>query len=59
MANRMQSMKASEGLKWRDVARGLGKNRRLWGKRLKQMLCPVEAASGSQEQPASALPAAG
>jgi hypothetical protein len=59
MASRMQSMKASEGLKWRDVARGLGKNRRLWGERLKQLLCPVEATSGSQEQPALALPTAG
>lgn len=59
MANRMQSMKASEGLQWRDVARGLGKNRKLWGDRLRQFIAQVEAASCSSEQPAPALSPAG
>lgn len=59
MANRMQSMKASAGLQWRDVAWGLGKTRRLWGSRLRRLRCPVEAASGSHERPAPALPAVG
>lgn len=55
MPNRMQSMKAADGLRWRDVARGLGRNRRLWGARLKILLSQVEAASRSKEQPAPAM----
>lgn len=54
MPNRMQSMKVADGLQWKDVARGLGKNRKLWGARLKNLLTQVEAASRSEEQPALA-----
>lgn len=50
---RMQSMKALAGVQWKDVARGLGKNRRLWGAKLHEwFLCQVEAAS----QPAQGEP---
>lgn len=39
-ATRMQSMKALAGVQWKDVARGLGKNRQLWGAKLhKWFLC--------------------
>ena len=39
-------MKALAGVQWKDVARGLGKNRRLWGEKLHEwFLCQVEAAS--------------
>lgn len=52
-ATRMQSMKALAGVQWKDVARGLGKNRRLWGAKLHEwFLCQVEAAS----QPAQGEP---
>ncbi|MET0964697.1 MAG: hypothetical protein ABWY05_18050 [Noviherbaspirillum sp.] len=45
-ATRMQGMKALAGAQWKDVARGLGKNRRLWGAKLHEwFLCQVEAAS--------------
>jgi hypothetical protein len=58
-ATPMQSMTALAGAQWRDVARGLGKNRKLWGKKFHSwFLCQVEAASRSKEQPALAsLPA--
>jgi len=52
-ATRMQSMKALAGAQWKDVARGLGKNRRLWGAKLHEwFLCQVEAIS----QPAQGEP---
>jgi hypothetical protein len=43
---RMQSMKALAGVQWKDVARGLGKNRKEWGAKLHKWLhSQVEAAS--------------
>ena len=54
---RMQSMKALAGVQWEDVARGLGKNRQLWGAQLhKWFLCQVEAASQpAQGEPSMAM----
>lgn len=54
---RMLSMKALAGVQWRDVARGLGKNRVQWGTKFRQwFLYQVEAASPSgQDEPAQAL----
>jgi IS605 OrfB family transposase len=43
---RMQSMKALAGVQWKDVSRGLGKNRKEWGAKLQEwFLCQVETAS--------------
>lgn len=59
-ATPMQSMKALAGAQWRDVAWGLGSNRRLWGEKLRRWVAlQVEAASRSKEQPAPALLPAG
>jgi hypothetical protein len=56
-ATRMQSMKALAGVQWKDVARGLGKNRQLWGAKLRTwFLCQVEAASQpAQGEPSMAM----
>ncbi|MBZ0224725.1 MAG: hypothetical protein K8F51_01950 [Comamonas sp.] len=55
-ATPMQSMTALAGAQWRDVAWGLGSNRKLWGTKLLRWLeLQVEAASRSQGQPAPAL----
>lgn len=59
-ATPMQSMKALAGAQWRDVAWGLGSNRKLWGLKLRRWFdLQVEAASRSKEQPAPALWPAG
>jgi hypothetical protein len=63
-ATPMQSMTALAGAQWRDVAWGLGSNRRLWDTKLRRWFeLPVEAASlsGSKrpEEPALALSPAG
>jgi len=59
-ATPMQSMTALAGAQWRDVAWGLGSNRRKWGAKLRAWhAARVEAASRSKEQPALALSAAG
>ncbi len=59
-ATPMQSMTALAGAQWRDVAWGLGSNRKLWGtKLLRWFELQVEAASRSQGQPAPALSPAG
>lgn len=56
-ATRMQSMKALAGVQWKDVARGLGRNRQLWGAKLHAwFLCQVEAASQPEQgEPKMAL----
>lgn len=60
-ATRMQSMKALAEAQWKDVARGLGKNRQLWGVKFRQwFLCQVEAASPSApDEPEQATAPAG
>jgi len=59
-ATPMQSMTALAGAQWRDVAWGLGSNRRKWGEKLRTWhVARVEAASRSKEQPAPALSPAG
>lgn len=59
-ATPMQSMTALAGTQWRDVAWGLGSNRKLWGLKLRRWFdLQVEAASRSKEQPAPALSPAG
>jgi hypothetical protein len=59
-ATPMQSMTALAGAQWRDVAWGLGSNRKLWGLKLRRWFdLQVEAASRSKEQPAPALSPAG
>lgn len=59
-ATPMQSMTALAGAQWKDVAWGLGSNRRKWGAKLRAWhAARVEAASRSQEQPAPALSPAG
>lgn len=63
-ATPMQRMTALAGASWRDVAWGLGSNRRLWGVKLRRWFeLQVETASrtGSKvpEQPAAALSPAG
>jgi hypothetical protein len=43
---RTQSTKALADVQWKNVARALGKNRKLWGENLKTwFLCRVESAS--------------
>lgn len=59
-ATPMQSMTALAGAQRRDVAWGSGRNRRLWGAKLRGwMAARVEAASSLKEQPAPALSPAG
>jgi len=63
-ATTMQSMKALAGAQWKDVAWGLGSNRRILGVKLRRWVeLQVETASRSgpkaPEQPASALSPAG
>ena len=59
-ATPMQGMTALAGAQWKDVAWGLGRNRRLWGAKLRAWVdARVEAASRSQEHPAPALSPAG
>lgn len=63
-ATPMQSMKALASVQWRDVAWGLGNNRRNWGAKLRRWFeLQVEAASRAapqgSEQPALALSPAG
>lgn len=63
-ATPMQRMTALAGAQWKDVAWGLGSNRRLWGVKLRRWFeLQVETASrtGSKvpEQPAPALSPAG
>jgi hypothetical protein len=63
-ATPMRSMKALAGAQWRDVAWGLGSNRRAWGEKLRRWVeLQVEAASRSgskvPQQPAPALSPAG
>jgi hypothetical protein len=59
-ATPMQSMTALAGAQWKDVAWGLGSNRRKWGEKLRTWhAARVEAASRSKEQPAPALSPAG
>lgn len=59
-ANPMRSMTALAGAQWRDVAWGLGSNRKLWGLKLRRWFDQqVEAASRSREQPAPAFSPAG
>jgi hypothetical protein len=55
-ATPMQSMTALAGAQWKDVAWGLGKNRKLWGDKFHAwFLCRVETASRFKEQPELAL----
>lgn len=59
-ATPMQRMTALAGAQWRDVAWGLGSNRKLWGMKLHRWFdLQVEAASRSKEQPAPTLSPAG
>jgi len=59
-ATPMQSMTALAGAQWKDVAWGLGNNRRKWGAKLRDWhAARVEAASSLIEQPAPALSPAG
>lgn len=59
-ATPMQSMTALAGAQWKDVAWGLGSNRRKWGAKLRAWhAARVEAASRSKEQPVLALSPAG
>lgn len=60
-ATPMQSMTALAGVQWRDVAWGLGSNRRQWGAKLRRWFeLQVDTASRSvSEQPALALSPAG
>ncbi|HSV82944.1 MAG TPA: hypothetical protein VLK85_27420 [Ramlibacter sp.] len=56
-ATRTRSTKALAGAQWKDVACGVGTNRRLWGAKLRQwFLCRVEAASLLKEEPAALAP---
>lgn len=55
-ATPMQRMTALADAQWRDVARGLGSNRKLWGAKLRRWFeLQVETASRSQEQPKQAM----
>jgi hypothetical protein len=55
-ATPIQSMTALAGAQWKDVAWGLGSNRKKWGAKLRDWVeVRVEAASRSQEQPDSAM----
>ena len=55
-ATQMQRMTALADAQWKDVAWGLGSNRRLWGSKLRRWFeLQVETASRSQEQPKQAL----
>lgn len=59
-ATPMQSMTALAGAQWKDVAWGLGSNRRKWGEKLRTWhAARVEAASRPKGQPAPALSPAG
>lgn len=59
-ATPMQSMTALAGAQWKDVAWGLGSNRRRWGEKLRTwQAARVEAASRPKGQPAPALSPAG
>jgi hypothetical protein len=59
-ATPMQSMTALSAAQWRDVAWGLGSNRRLWGAKLRRWFeLQVETASRLKVQPAPALSPAG
>ncbi|MDE2606969.1 MAG: hypothetical protein KGL68_13710 [Burkholderiales bacterium] len=54
-ATRTQRTKALAGAQWKDVAWGVGTNRKLWGAKLRSwFLCRVETASDSKEEPAQA-----
>jgi hypothetical protein len=54
-ATPMQRMTALSDVQWKDVARGLGVNRKLWGAKFHQwFLRQVEAASRAQAPPESA-----
>lgn len=59
-ATPMRSMTALAGAQWRDVAWGLGSNRRKWGEKFRDWhAARVEAASRPKGQPALALAPAG